>query len=100
MPRNRRETVEAIAMNSNPSQSSVILDILTALRGKWVSMPDLAHASGGRRIIPAISKLRKAGHPIETQFVRRLGGKRVSRYRLVAVAAIHEPQKHLAQSST
>jgi hypothetical protein len=68
-------------MNSNPSQSSVILDILTTLRGKWVSMPDLATASGGRRISPAISKLRKAGHEIETQFVRRPGGKRMSRYR-------------------
>jgi hypothetical protein len=86
-------------MNRNPSQSAVILDILIALRGKWVSMPDLAIASSGRRISPAISKLRKAGHAIETQFVRRPGGKRMSRYRLVQAAAIHEPQKHLAQSA-
>jgi biotin operon repressor len=84
-------------MNSNPTQSSVILNILTALRGKWVSMPDLAHASGGRRISPAISKLRKAGYVIETQLVRRPGGKRMSRYRLVEVAAIHKPQKSLAR---
>jgi len=86
-------------MNSNPYQSAVILDILTTMRGRWVSMPDLATVSGGRRISPAISKLRKAGHPIETQFVRRPGGKRMSRYRLVEVAAIHEPQKSLAQSA-
>jgi hypothetical protein len=84
-------------MNSNPSQADVILDILIALRGQWVSMPDLAHASGGRRVSPAISKLRKAGHPIETQFVRKPGGKRMARYRLVEVDAIHEPQKSLAR---
>jgi biotin operon repressor len=84
-------------VNSNPSQSSVILQILTTLRGRWVSMPDLAHASGGRRVSPAISKLRKAGHPIETQFVRRPGGKRMARYRLVEVDVIHEPQKSLAR---
>jgi len=84
-------------VNSNPSQFSVILQILTTLRGRWVSMPDLATASGGRRVIPAISKLRKAGHPIETQFVRRPGGKRMARYRLVEVDVIHEPQKSLAR---
>ena len=84
-------------MSSNPSQSSVILQILTTLRGKWVSMPDLVTASGGRRVGPAISKLRKAGHLIETQLLRRPGGKRMSRYRLVQADAIHEPQKSLAR---
>jgi hypothetical protein len=84
-------------VSSNPSQSSVILQILTTLRGKWVSMPDLVTASGGRRVGPAISKLRKAGHLIETQLLRRPGGKRMSRYRLVQADAIHEPQKSLAR---
>jgi hypothetical protein len=37
-------------VNSNPSQSAVILQILTTLRGRWVSMLDLIHASGGRRV--------------------------------------------------
>lgn len=70
-------------MNSNPSQSAVILQILATLRGKWVSMPDLATASGGRPIKSAISKLRRRGCVIENQVERRPGGKRVSRYRLV-----------------
>ena len=84
-------------MNSNPTQSSVILNILIAVRGRWVSMPDLVTASGGRRVGPAISRLRKAGHLIETQLARRPGGKRMSRYRLVQADAIHEPQKSLAR---
>ena len=72
-------------MNSNPSQSSVILDILTTLRGKWVSMPDLVTASGGYAIHSRISELRRRGYVIENQVERRPGGKRVSRYRLVEV---------------
>lgn len=72
-------------MNSNPSQSSVILDILTTLRGKWVSMPDLATASGGYAVHSRIAELRKRGHVIENQVEQR-GRKRVSRYRLVEVS--------------
>jgi hypothetical protein len=72
-------------MNSNPSQSSVILDILIALRGRWVSMPDLAIASAGDDVRGCIAELRKAGHVIENQVERRPDGKRVSRYRLVEV---------------
>ena len=69
-------------MNSNPSQSSVILDILIALRGKWVSMPDLVDASAGTDVRGCIAELRKAGHIIENHVERRPDGKRVSRYRL------------------
>ncbi len=72
-------------MNSNPSQSSVILDILIALRGRWVSMPDLATASGGYAVHSRIAELRKHGHVIENKVERRADGKRVSRYRLVEV---------------
>jgi biotin operon repressor len=71
-------------VNSNPSQSSVILQILTTLRGRWVSMPDLAFASGGYAVHSRISELRRRGHVIENQVEQR-GGKRVSRYRLVEV---------------
>ncbi len=72
-------------MNSNPSQSSVILEILIALRGKWVSMPDLVEASKGYAVHSRIAELRKAGHVIENKVERRADGKRVSRYRLVEV---------------
>ena len=72
-------------MNSNPSQSAVILDILTTLRGRWVSMPDLATASGGYAVHSRIAELRRRGHVIENQVEHRPDGKRVSRYRLVEV---------------
>lgn len=72
-------------MNSNPSQSAVILDILTTLRGRWVSMLDLATASGGYAVHSRIAELRRRGHVIENQVGQRPGGKRVSRYRLVEV---------------
>jgi hypothetical protein len=72
-------------VNSNPSQSSVILDILTTLRGRWVSMPDLVEASKGYAVHSRIAELRRRGHVIENQVERRADGKRVSRYRLVEV---------------
>jgi len=72
-------------VNSNPSQSSVILQILTTLRGRWVSMPDLVTASGGYSVHSRIAELRRRGHVIENQVEQRPGGKRVSRYRLVEV---------------
>lgn len=51
--------------NSNPSQSDLILAVLTANRGEWCSMPELAMASHSCNIHSRIAELRKRGHEIE-----------------------------------
>lgn len=64
------------------TQCQVILDWLTLHRGHWVSMPQLAAASGAFAVHSRVAELRSWGHVIE-QRSERDGRKVRSFYRLV-----------------
>lgn len=63
------------------SQCARILAALEAVRGVWVTMPDLAAASGAYAVHSRVAELRKRGHVI-TQRSERHGRTVRSFYRL------------------
>lgn len=69
-------------MNSNPTQSQVILSVLRASAGFWVPMPILAAKSGAYAVHSRVSELRRKGHRIQNRVERHKDGTRVSAYRM------------------
>lgn len=68
-----------------PTNRDVVLQVLRAHAGEWVSGVDLAMAGGGFRYGARIYELRQAGHVIEKRKSERSA---VDEYRLVEEAVL------------
>jgi len=67
------------------TQGGIILGLLRAAAGDWVSALELHEASGSLAVHTRVSDLRKLGHQIENR-TRHEGARCLSEYRLIKEA--------------
>lgn len=67
-----------MSLHSKPSQAAAILADLQ--NGFRLTQMDALTAHGCNRLASRINELKKAGHPIQKEWVESPGGARVARY--------------------